>query len=102
MIVTDSASRQGTPCTVGRSVDNKPDATARNDRSFARACLDVHASTAPSPCHCPPSMVVLASPRGDRTDINATLLDLDVLDDALVFEITGQNVMAFHALRGLR
>ncbi len=47
-------------------------------------------------------MVVLASPRGDRTDINATLLDLDVLDDALVFEITGQNVMAFHALRGLR
>lgn len=45
------------------------------------------------------SPVVLASPRADRTDINATLLDLDALDDTILFETTGQDVMASRALR---
>lgn len=45
------------------------------------------------------SPVVLASPRADRTDINATLLDLDALEDTILFETTGQDVMASRALR---
>ena len=45
------------------------------------------------------SPVVLACPRCDRADVNATLLDLGAQEDTLLFETTAQDVMASKALR---
>ncbi len=45
------------------------------------------------------SPVVLACPRSDRTDVNATLLDLGAQEETIVFETTAQDVLASKALR---
>lgn len=45
------------------------------------------------------SPVVLACPRSDRTDVNATLVDLGAQEDTLLFETTRQDVLASKALR---
>jgi phenylacetic acid degradation operon negative regulatory protein len=45
------------------------------------------------------SPVVLACPRSDRSDVNATLLDLGAQEDTIVFETTAQDVLASKALR---
>lgn len=45
------------------------------------------------------SPIILASPRSDRADVNATLADLDALEDTIVFETTSQDVMGSKALR---
>jgi phenylacetic acid degradation operon negative regulatory protein len=45
------------------------------------------------------SPVILACPRCDRSDVSATLLDLDVLEDTIVFETAAQDVLASKALR---
>ncbi|WP_295476834.1 phenylacetic acid degradation operon negative regulatory protein PaaX [uncultured Pseudomonas sp.] len=42
---------------------------------------------------------VLANPRGDKADVSATLQELDALDDSIVFETRGQDVLASKALR---
>jgi len=42
---------------------------------------------------------VLACPRCDRADLTATLLDLDALDDSIVFETHAQEVLASKAMR---
>ncbi|CAI8732017.1 MULTISPECIES: phenylacetic acid degradation operon negative regulatory protein PaaX [Pseudomonas] len=42
---------------------------------------------------------VLASPRFDRGDVNATLLELGVQEDTILFETTTQDVLASRALR---
>eukprot|EP01132_Coremiostelium_polycephalum_P017200 gene17200-20615_t len=42
---------------------------------------------------------VLACPRSDRADVNATLLDLGAQEDTIVFETTAQDVLASKALR---
>ena len=45
------------------------------------------------------SPAVLACPRSDRADVNATLLDLGVLEETIVFETTAQDVLSSKALR---
>jgi phenylacetic acid degradation operon negative regulatory protein len=45
------------------------------------------------------SPVLLACPRSDRTDVNATLIDLGAQEDTLLFETTRQDVLASKALR---
>ncbi|MDU7558668.1 MAG: phenylacetic acid degradation operon negative regulatory protein PaaX, partial [Pseudomonas sp.] len=40
------------------------------------------------------SPVLLACPRSDRADVNATLADFDAQEDTIVFETTAQDVMA--------
>lgn len=45
------------------------------------------------------SPVLLGCPRCDRNDLNATLSDLGVADDTIVFETTPQQVSASRALR---
>ena len=43
--------------------------------------------------------IVLACPRCDRVDVNATLQDLEALEETIVFETTAQDVLASRALR---
>lgn len=45
------------------------------------------------------SPVMLACPRCERADVVATLQDLDVLEDTILFETTAQDVLASKALR---
>ncbi|WP_374981079.1 phenylacetic acid degradation operon negative regulatory protein PaaX [Pseudomonas solani] len=45
------------------------------------------------------SPIVLACPRCDRMDVNATLQDLEALEETIVFETTAQDVLASRALR---
>ncbi|MCY1428500.1 Transcriptional repressor PaaX [compost metagenome] len=45
------------------------------------------------------SPVMLACPRCERADVVATLQDLEVLEDTIVFETTAQDVLASKALR---
>jgi len=45
------------------------------------------------------SPVLLACPRSDRADVNATLQDLGALEETIVFETTAQDVLASKALR---
>lgn len=45
------------------------------------------------------SPVMLACPRCDRVDVTATLQDLDVLEDTILFETAAQDVLASKALR---
>ncbi|KQQ57205.1 phenylacetic acid degradation protein [Pseudomonas sp. Leaf127] len=42
---------------------------------------------------------MLASPRSDKADVNATLQELDALEDSIVFETRSQDVLASKALR---
>lgn len=44
------------------------------------------------------SPVILACPRADRSDINATLSDLGVLEETILFETTAQDVLSSKAL----
>jgi phenylacetic acid degradation operon negative regulatory protein len=45
------------------------------------------------------SPVILACPRVDRSDVNATLVDLGVQEETILFETTAQDVLASKALR---
>lgn len=45
------------------------------------------------------SPTVMACPRADRSDVMATLQDLDVADDCIVFETRAQDVLASRAMR---
>lgn len=45
------------------------------------------------------SPTVLANPRCDKAEVNASLQELDALDDSIVFETKGQDVLASKALR---
>lgn len=45
------------------------------------------------------SPVMLACPRCERSDVVATLQDLEVLEDTILFETTAQDVLASKALR---